>query len=83
MDITNHSTSERQATCRPILPASWGVEVEAKSAFIPGKSDGQIVFSFAIPENAPAKRTVIPVDVIYDDRPLGQFREAALVIRRK
>jgi len=82
VDITNHSASERQAICRPILPASWGMEVDAKSASIPAKSDGQIAFSFTIPEDAPAKRTVIPVDVIYDDRPLGQFREAMLVIGR-
>jgi hypothetical protein len=80
VDITNHSASERRATCLPILPASWGIEVEAKSASIPGKGGGQISFSFAVPENASAKRTVIPVDVIYDDRPLGQFREAILVI---
>ena len=79
--ITNHSASQRQAVCRPILPASWGVEVDEKSILIPAKSEGQIEFSFLIPEDAPAKRTVIPVDVNYAGRSLGQFREAILVVK--
>jgi glyoxylase-like metal-dependent hydrolase (beta-lactamase superfamily II) len=80
VDITNHSTSERRAVCRPILPVSWGVETHPKSMLISPKSDGHITFSFAVPKSAPPKRTVIPVDVTYDSRPLGQFREAVLVI---
>ena len=80
VEITNHSASEREAVCRPVLPVSWAMEIDAKSTSIPAKSEGQITFSFAVPEDAPAKRTVIPVDVNYDGRPLGQFREAILVI---
>lgn len=81
VDITNHSASERRAVCRPIFPASWGIEADAKSVSIPAKSDRQLSFSFEIPKNAQAKRTIIPVDVTYDHRKLGQFREAVLVIK--
>jgi len=83
VDITNHSPSERRAVCRPILPDLWGVEIEPKSVSIPAKSDGYISFSITVPESAKPARTVIPVDVIYDGRVLGQFREAALVIKRR
>jgi len=82
VDITNHSESERSTTCQPIFPASWNMEIETKSASIPAKSDGHITFSFPIPENAPPKRTVISVDVNYNGRPLGQFREAVLVVKK-
>ena len=80
VDITNHSPSQSLAVCRPILPSSWGIEVEPRSLSIPAKSEGQISFSFAIPEDAAPGRVIIPVDVTYNDRPLGQFREAVLVI---
>ena len=81
VDITNHSTSERRAVCRPILPMSWNMEIDARSTSISPGSDGHIEFSFVIPEDALPKRIVIPVDVTYDSRPLGQFREAVLVIK--
>ena len=81
VDITNHSASQSLAVCRPILPSSWDIEVDSKSLSIPAKSEGQMAFSFAIPENATPGRTIIPVDVIYNDRPLGQFREAVLVVK--
>ena len=81
VDITNHSASQRRAICRPVFPVSWDVEIDAKSALLPAKSDGHIAFSFTIPEDAQPKRTVISVDVTYDGRPLGQFREAVLVIK--
>jgi hypothetical protein len=83
VDITNHSAKAKPVTCRPILPASWGIKVDEQSATIPPKSDGHIHFSFSIPNHAESKRTVIPVEVTYDGRPLGQFREAILVIGRK
>jgi glyoxylase-like metal-dependent hydrolase (beta-lactamase superfamily II) len=81
VDITNHSPSQSLAVCRPILPSSWGIEVNSKSVSIPAKSEGQISFSFAISEDAAAGRVIIPVDVTYNDRPLGQFREAVLVVK--
>ncbi|MFC1715449.1 MBL fold metallo-hydrolase [Candidatus Poribacteria bacterium] len=82
VNITNHSASEREALCRLILPASWRMEIDAKSTFIAAKSEGQIIFSFAVPEDAPEKRTVVPVDLTYDGRLLGQFREVILAIEK-
>lgn len=81
VDITNHSAFQRHAVCRPVLPRAWNVELEAKSFWISAKSDGSLTFSFEVPENAAPKRTVIPVEVTYDGHPLGQFREAMLVIK--
>ncbi len=83
VDITNHSASERRAICRPILPGSWDMEMEPKSVSIPAKSDGHIAFSITVPENAQPARTVIPVNVTYDDRALGQFREAVFTVIRR
>lgn len=81
VEITNHSTSEKCALVRPILPKSWDMELDAKSVVILAKSDGKISFAITIPEDASSKRTVIPVEVTYDGRPLGQFREAVLVVK--
>jgi glyoxylase-like metal-dependent hydrolase (beta-lactamase superfamily II) len=81
VEITNHSAVERQAVCRPILPKSWGIEVEPKSAVIPAKSDGYIAFSFVVPDNVPSGLVVVPIELTYGDRPLGQFREAMLVVK--
>ena len=78
--ITNHSESRKQALCKPILPKSWDMEVNAKSAWIPAKSEGSIKFSFTIPKNASSGRKIIPIDVIYQDRQLIQFREAIIDI---
>ncbi len=83
VDITNHSKSEKLAVCRPNLPKSWNIETEFFQTTIPAKSDGYITFSFTIPEDASPGRTVIPVEVIYDGRQLGQFREAVLVIKEE
>jgi glyoxylase-like metal-dependent hydrolase (beta-lactamase superfamily II) len=83
VEITNHSSVERQAVCRPILPKSWEIEVEPKSATIPAKSDGYIAFSFVIPENVSSGLVVVPIELTYGDRPLGQFREAMLVVKAR
>jgi glyoxylase-like metal-dependent hydrolase (beta-lactamase superfamily II) len=81
VDITNHSSEERQAACRPVFPPSWDMNVDEKSTLISAKSVGHIVFSFAIPDSAKPKRTVIPVEMAYHGRQLGQFREGILVIK--
>lgn len=78
--FTNHSAEARIASCRPILPESWGMDIPEQSATIPSKQDGHITFSISIPTHANgAQRTVIPLDITYDGRPLGQFREAIFV----
>jgi glyoxylase-like metal-dependent hydrolase (beta-lactamase superfamily II) len=69
IDITNHSGAKRYATCRPILPGLWNMEINAESAWIPSKSDGHITFSFTIPENAVPGRWIIPIDITYNDQP--------------
>ena len=99
VEITNHSLESRTAIAQPILPESWGIEVDTAETTIPPKSDGYIQFSIPIPKSdlvnfeddeaqgprptvkkEEQKRIVIPVDITYNDKPLGQFREAIFVL---
>ncbi len=99
VEITNHSLEPRTAIAQPILPESWGIEIDTAETTIPPKSDGHIQFSIPIPKSdlvnfedgeaqgpCPTvkkegqKRIVIPVDITYNDKPLGQFREAIFVL---
>ena len=78
--VTNHSAQARIASCRPILPKSWGMDIPEQAITVPSKEEGHITFSIPIPTHANgAQRTVIPIDVTYDGRSLGQFREAIFV----
>ena len=78
--VTNHSAQARIARCRPILPESWGMDIPEQAVTIPPKQEGHITFSIPIPPHANgAQRTVIPLDVTYDEQSLGQFREAIFV----
>ena len=80
LHVTNHSAQARIASCRPILPELWDVDIPEQAITIPPKQEGHITFSIPIPTHANgAQRTVIPLDVTYDGRSLGQFREAILV----
>jgi len=83
VDFTNHSSEAKTASCRPILPESWGVHTPERRATIPPKRDGHIAFSIPIPPHVAdkSKRLPIPVEVTYDGRPLGQFREAIFVFK--
>ena len=81
VEITNHSPEPRTATAQPILPSSWDVEIASAETIIPPKADGHINFSIPIPQHCEALgRTVVPVDLTYNARPLGQFREAIFVL---
>ena len=99
VEITNHSLEPRTAIAQPILPESWGIEVDTAETTIPPKADGHIQFSIPIPKSdlvnfeddeaqgprptvkkEEQKRIVIPVDITYNDKPLGQFREAIFVL---
>ena len=92
VEITNHSHEPRTAIAHPILPASWGMEIASAETTIPPRTDGHIDFSIPIPlhssRHAPTcrhksevlGRIVIPVDITYNARPLGQFREAIFVL---
>lgn len=80
LTLTNHSSQARIASCRPILPQLWHVEVPEQAVTIPPKQEGHITFSIPIPTHANSvQRTVIPLEVTYDGRSLGQFREAIFV----
>jgi glyoxylase-like metal-dependent hydrolase (beta-lactamase superfamily II)/ribosomal protein S18 acetylase RimI-like enzyme len=81
VEINNHSASEKKAVCRPVLPKSWDVSANPKSATIPAKSEGYIAFSFVVPENVSPELDVIPFELNYDGLALGQFREAMLFVK--
>ena len=81
VEITNHSDEPRTATAQPILPASWGMEIAPAETTILPKAAGGFGFSIPIPRHCTASgRVVIPVDITYNARPLGQFREAIFVL---
>ena len=81
VEITNHSSEPRTAIAQPILPSSWDVEITPTETTIPPKADGHINFSISIPQHCEGSgRTVVPVDITYNARPLGQFREAIFVL---
>ncbi|MDE0010162.1 MAG: MBL fold metallo-hydrolase [Candidatus Poribacteria bacterium] len=81
VEITNHSSEPRTAIAQPILPSSWDVEIAPAETTIPPKTDGHINFSIPIPQHCEGSgRTVVPVDITYNARPLGQFREAIFVL---
>ena len=79
--ITNHSGQARDATCSPVLPAEWASQLEARHTAIPPKSEGSLAWHFAVPGAARPGRWIIPIDVTYHDRRLGQFREAIIVVQ--
>jgi glyoxylase-like metal-dependent hydrolase (beta-lactamase superfamily II) len=81
VEITNHSLEPQTAIAQPILPESWGIEIDTAETTIPPKSDGHIQFSIPIPRHCDViERVVIPVEITYNDKPLGQFREAIFVL---
>jgi glyoxylase-like metal-dependent hydrolase (beta-lactamase superfamily II) len=79
--FTNHSNKEREAMCRPVLPAQWGVQVRSQTTVIPPKAENGVLFSFTVPVGAQNKRYIVPVEVTYHGRRLGQFREAILAVK--
>lgn len=83
VEFTNHSDESRNAKVRPILPPSWDDAIDTIEKTIPRKSDGNLLFSIPIPQHCDKiGRIVIPFDIIYNDIPLGQFREAIVVISK-
>ena len=75
--FTNHSNEPRIATCRPSLPKSWRTIVADQSVKIQPHTTREICFLIDIPQDIQKnKRIVIPVDISYNGRSLGQFREA-------
>ena len=87
VEITNHSSDPRTATAQPILPESWGIEVDSAAITIPPQADGHIQFSIPMPQRSelegfatPIGRIIIPIEITYNGTPLGQFREAIFVL---
>ena len=81
VEITNHSPEPRTATAQPILPSSWNVEIAPAETTILPKTDGHIDFSIPIPQSCETLgRIVVSMEMTYNARPLGQFREAILVL---
>ncbi len=84
--FTNHSLQSCEASAQPILPESWGIEIEPKTTTITAKSDGSVSFSVPIPDektinkHSTSERIVIPIDITYNNRHLGQYRESILSI---
>ena len=81
VEITNHSDEPRTATAQPFLPASWDMEIAPGETTIRPRAAGGFGFSIPIPQHCETLgRIVIPVDITYNARPLGQFREAIFVL---
>jgi glyoxylase-like metal-dependent hydrolase (beta-lactamase superfamily II) len=80
--FTNHSGAEREAVCRPVLPAQWQMQVGTKKAVVAPKAEGRIGFVFSLPGDVCPGRWIVPVDVTYGGRRLGPFREAIVVVER-
>ena len=82
VEITNHSSEPRTAIAQPILPSAWDMELSPLETTIPPRSDGHIDFSVPIPmcRDTLGERIIVPVNITYDARPLGQFREAIFVL---
>ena len=78
--FTNHSTETREAIACPVLPETWGVTLVPQHPIIAPKTEGRITFTFLVPRDVRPGRWVIPVDVTYHGRQLGQFREAVIVV---
>jgi glyoxylase-like metal-dependent hydrolase (beta-lactamase superfamily II) len=79
--VTNHSNHRCTARCRPVPPPQWQIDAAAAETTIAPKTEGRIALVLDIPHDAAPGRWVIPIDVIYDGRRLGQCREAIVVIK--
>jgi hypothetical protein len=86
--VTNHSATSKRVHCQPILPSTWPASVAAQQTMIPPHQEGRLLFTIAIPAlpSVPSadkqqgeKRVVVPVEISYDGRALGQWREAILI----
>jgi hypothetical protein len=85
--VTNHSCGENPLACRAVLPRAWtgaGTNRPActnwQRCTIPAKTDGKVAMTLTVPNNAPAGRHVIPVDIRYGPWNLPWFTEAAVVL---
>jgi glyoxylase-like metal-dependent hydrolase (beta-lactamase superfamily II) len=80
VEFTNHSSEAREVVCEPVLPSRWRATVAPQCAVVAAKGEGSVVFRLPVPRDVAPQRAVIPVDITYGGRRLGQFREAILVV---
>ena len=80
VEISNHSTGAKKARGRLVVPLGWAVGGEQETV-IEAKGEGHMAFVVQVPPDALAGRVVVPVELVYDGRRLGQFREAIIVVR--
>ena len=76
--FTNHSAAARDAVARPVLPPAWAITLAPRRTTVAPKTEGRVTFTFTVPRDARPGRWVVPVDVVYHGRRLGQFREAVV-----
>jgi len=79
--VTNHSSRKRRVECRPVPPRSWQAVTLSRSATLPAKSEGRIAFDLAVPVGTQPGRWVVPVEVVYSRKRLGQFAEAVVAVK--
>ena len=75
IDVTNHSSKPRILICYPEIPQVWKINIASESVEIPAEKDGQVTFTFKIPEGIVPGLYVIPVTINYDNQQFAQFKE--------
>ena len=80
VQITNHSATEQIVECRPVVSDYWGIRPDAVTAAVPAKTVAMIRTSFLLPKTVEQGRYVIPVEISYGGRRLGQAREAIIQV---
>ena len=79
--VTNHSAAAREASCRAVLPSTWGGgATDWSKATIAPKADGEVQLTLRIPATARTARCVVPVDLKYGAWDLPQFTETVVVV---
>jgi hypothetical protein len=75
IDITNHSSKSSILVCYLEIPQAWKINVASESVEIPEKKDGQVSFTFKIPERIIPGLYVIPVNINYNNQQFTRFKE--------
>jgi glyoxylase-like metal-dependent hydrolase (beta-lactamase superfamily II) len=78
--VTNHSSQPHEATAQPCLPEEWSVSLPVEETTVSPRSESCLPFSFTVPSHAQRRCWIIPIELAYGGRALGQFREAILVV---
>ena len=79
--VTNHAKSNQATRCRAVWPKSWGGGASGWSeATVPAGQEGSLPLTIDVPNDLPAGRYVIPVDIQHSRWNLPQFSEAIVEI---